>query len=64
MSAENIKLTPKLSLLSVVVFGLAYMAPGIVMTIFGIISSTSDGTAPTAFALATAAMLLTALSYA
>ena len=34
------------------------------MTIFGIISSTSDGTAPTAFALATAAMLLTALSYA
>jgi putrescine importer len=64
MSAENIKLTPKLSLLSVVVFGLAYMAPGIVMSIFGVISSTSDGTAPTAFALATAAMLLTALSYA
>jgi putrescine importer len=64
MSAENIKLTPKLSLLSVVVFGLAYMAPGIVMSIFGVISSTSDGSAPTAFALATAAMLLTALSYA
>jgi putrescine importer len=64
MSAENTKLIPKLSLLSVVVFGLAYMAPGIVMSIFGVISSTSDGSAPTAFALATAAMLLTALSYA
>lgn len=64
MPAENTKLTPKLSLLSVVVFGLAYMAPAIVMSIFGVISSASGGTAPTAFALATAAMLLTALSYA
>ncbi|PSS43149.1 Putrescine importer PuuP [Arthrobacter woluwensis] len=64
MSTENVKLTPRLSLTSVVVFGLAYMAPGIVISIFGIIALTSNGTAPTAFALATAAMFLTALSYA
>ncbi|MDR6436708.1 amino acid transporter [Paenarthrobacter nicotinovorans] len=64
MSAEPTKLAPKLSLLSVVVFGLAYMAPGIVISIFGVIAATSEGTAPTAFALAAVAMLLTALSYA
>lgn len=64
MSAENVKLTPKLSLTSVVVFGLAYMAPAIGMSIFGIIALTSGGVAPTAFALASVAMFLTALSYA
>jgi len=64
MSAESVRLTPKLSLLSVVVFGLSYMAPGIAITIFGITASASNGATPTAYILATGAMLLTALSYA
>ena len=64
MSVESVHLTPKLSLTSVVVFGLAYMAPAIVMSIFGVIAAASGGTSPTAFVLATAAMFLTALSYA
>lgn len=55
--------TARLSLTSIVLFGVAYMAPAIVMTTFGVISSASNGTAPTAYAIATGAMLLTALSY-
>jgi amino acid transporter len=58
------RLTGRLSLASVVTFGLAYMAPSLVMVIFGVIAAASAGTAPTAFAVATAAMFLTALSYA
>ncbi|MET3174685.1 UNVERIFIED_ORG: putrescine importer [Arthrobacter sp. UYCu721] len=63
-ASQNVRLTPKLSLLSVVAFGVAYMSPGIVLSIFGVIALTGAGTAPSAFALATGAMLLTALSYA
>jgi amino acid transporter len=55
--------TARLSLTSIVLFGVAYMAPAIVMTTFGVISAASNGAAPTAYAIATAAMLLTALSY-
>ncbi|MFG2886241.1 hypothetical protein ACGFYV_28735 [Streptomyces sp. NPDC048297] len=58
------RLTGRLSLASVVAFGLAYMAPSLVMVIFGVIAAASAGTAPTAFAVATAAMFLTALSHA
>ncbi|MFE7332769.1 APC family permease [Streptomyces sp. NPDC057565] len=58
------QLTGRLSLASVVTFGLAYMAPSLVMVIFGVIAVASAGTAPTAFIVATAAMFLTALSYA
>ncbi|MFJ6518366.1 APC family permease [Streptomyces filamentosus] len=57
-------LSGRLSLASVVAFGLAYMAPGLVMVIFGVIAEVSAGTAPTAFLVATGAMFLTALSYA
>ncbi|WP_369961254.1 APC family permease [Leifsonia sp. EB34] len=45
-------------------FGLAYMAPGIVTSTFGVISSESGGVAPTAYLVATFAMGLTAISYA
>ncbi|MFE0651195.1 APC family permease [Streptomyces sp. NPDC059534] len=58
------RLTGSLSLTSVVTFGLAYMAPSLVMVIFGVIAAASAGTAPTAFLVATSAMFLTALSYA
>jgi amino acid transporter len=58
------ELTGQLSLTSVVAFGLSYMAPSLVMIIFGIIAVVSSGTAATAFLVATGAMLITALSYA
>ncbi|MGW4042216.1 APC family permease [Streptomyces sp. NPDC004721] len=64
MSDTSVSLAPKLSLASVVTFGLAYMAPSLVMVIFGVISAASAGTAPAAFVVATLAMSLTALSYA
>lgn len=56
-------LVPRLSLASIVVFGLAYMAPGIVVSTFGVIAVASQGAAPTAYLVATVAMALTALSY-
>lgn len=58
------KLLPRLGLLGVVFFGLAYMAPGIVTSTFGVVSEASHGAAPTAYLIATLAMLLTAVSYA
>ncbi|UUJ40883.1 APC family permease [Pseudomonas extremaustralis] len=54
----------KLSLTSLTAFGLAYMCPSLAMVIFGVISDRSGGIAPSAFLLATGAMLLSALSYA
>ncbi|MDU9392259.1 APC family permease [Pseudomonas sp. zfem002] len=64
MADNSVKLTARLSLTSVVLFGLAYMAPSLVLVIFGVIAQGSAGTAPSAFLLATGAMLLSALSYA
>jgi amino acid transporter len=54
---------PKLNLPSLIVFGLSYMAPAIVVSTFGVIAVTSEGAAPTAYLVATFAMALTALSY-
>lgn len=62
MSAP-VRLTAKLSLMSIVVFGVAYMAPAIVIQTFGVIASRSNGATPTAYLIAGAAMSLTALSY-
>lgn len=64
MADKPVKLTASLGLTSLVLFGLAYMAPSLVLVIFGVIAQGSAGTAPTAFLLATGAMLLSALSYA
>jgi len=64
MADNPVKLIASLSLTSVVLFGLAYMAPSLVLVIFGVIAQGSAGTAPSAFLLATGAMLLSALSYA
>ncbi len=63
-SAPAMKLLPRLGLLGVVFFGLAYMSPSIVTSTFGVVSETSRGAAPTAYLVATAAMLLTAVAYA
>jgi amino acid transporter len=57
------QLTAKLSLASVVMFGVAYMSPAIVMLTFGVIASSSAGATPAAYILATLAMSLTAFSY-
>lgn len=56
-------LVPRLNLPSIVVFGLAYMAPGVVVSTFGVIAVASHGAAPTSYLVATLAMALTALSY-
>ncbi|MFG3042111.1 APC family permease [Streptomyces sp. NPDC048330] len=64
MTDDPTGLSGRLSLTSVVAFGISYMAPSLVMVLFGVVAATSGGTAPTAFLLATGAMTLTALSYA
>jgi putrescine importer len=56
-------LTPHLGLRGVVLFGLAYMAPLIVLGTYGIVADTTHGTVPTAYLLALVAMLFTAASY-
>ncbi|MGV9824033.1 MULTISPECIES: APC family permease [unclassified Gordonia (in: high G+C Gram-positive bacteria)] len=56
-------LQKSLHLRSVVIFGLAYMAPIIVLGIFGVIAEKSDGGSAGSYLVATVAMLFTALSY-
>jgi putrescine importer len=46
-----------------VLFGIAYVTPFIVLTTFGVFSEASNGTLATAYAFTTVAMLFTALSY-
>ena len=52
-----------LRLRSIVLFGLAYMAPMIVLGTFGAIAQTTKGVVPSAYLLALLAMLFTAYSY-
>ncbi|MER5326864.1 APC family permease [Streptosporangium roseum] len=52
-----------LTLRPVVLFGLAYMTPLIVLGIFGIVAETTGGATAAAYALALVAMLFTAFSY-
>jgi putrescine importer len=52
-----------LGLRSVVLFGLAYMTPIIVLGIFGVIAEASQGGSAGAYLVASVAMLFTALSY-
>ena len=56
-------LTRTLKLPSLVLFGLAYLTPLIVLGIFGIIAETTGGAAPAAYLMAMVAMLFTAHSY-
>ena len=51
-AATEAHLARRLTLPSVVAFGVSYMAPSLVMVIFGIIAVASAGSAPTAFAIA------------
>lgn len=52
-----------LTLGPLVLFGLAYMAPMIVLGTFGVLDEVSGGVVPTAYLLALVAMLFTAISY-
>jgi len=52
-----------LSLAGVVLFGIAYMTPIIVLGTFGILAQTTAGLVPAAYLVALLAMLFTALSY-
>ncbi len=52
-----------LNLRSLVLFGLAYLTPIIVLGIFGIIAESTGGAAPAAYLVAMVAMLFTAHSY-
>lgn len=56
-------LTRTLNLRSLVMFGLAYMTPVIVLGIFGVIAETTSGASASAFLIAMVAMLFTAWSY-
>jgi putrescine importer len=56
-------LLKQLHLRSLVLFGLAYMTPIIVLGIFGVIAELSDGGSAGSYLVATVAMLFTALSY-
>lgn len=58
------ELQKALGLRGVLLLGLAYMAPIIVLGIFGVIAETSKGATAGAYLLATVAMLFTASSYA
>lgn len=63
-TATTRRLVARIGLGGVLFFGLAYMAPAVVTSTFGVVSSISGGVAPTAYLLATVAMGLTAISYA
>ncbi|MGJ6964154.1 APC family permease [Streptosporangium sp. G11] len=63
MRSSRPALKRALTLGEVVMFGLAYVTPLIVLGIFGIVSETTGGATAAAYALALVAMLFTALSY-
>ena len=56
-------LVRSLTLRPVVLFGLAYLAPMIVLGTFGVLAEATDGSTPTAYLLALVALLFTAMSY-
>ena len=56
-------LSRTLRLRSIVLFGLAYMTPLIVLGTFGVVADSTGGATPTAYLLALGAMIFTAHSY-
>jgi amino acid transporter len=62
-STSSTTLTRTLKLPSLVLFGLAYLTPLIVLGIFGVIAETTGGASPSAYLVALIAMLFTAHSY-
>lgn len=62
-STSSAGLERTLGLGSVVLTGVAYMAPMIVLGTFGVVAQASNGTVPTAYVITLIAMLFTAYSY-
>ncbi|OXM73720.1 MULTISPECIES: APC family permease [Amycolatopsis] len=63
MPTESPGLRRTLTLWPLVLFGIAYVTPFVVLTTFGIFAEASNGTLAATYALATGAMIFTALSY-
>lgn len=63
MSTPTTTLTRALGLRSLVLFGLAYMTPIIVLGIFGIVAEVTSGASASAYLVALVAMIFTASSY-
>ncbi|WP_034640543.1 APC family permease [Desulfovibrio inopinatus] len=63
MTTSQATLDRTLSLKAVVLFGLAYMTPMIVLGTFGVVATTTNGAVPTAYIITTLAMIFTAYSY-
>lgn len=62
-TTKAVTLERSLNLRAVVLFGLAYLAPMIVLGTFGVLAMKTNGTAPTGYLLALVALLFTARSY-
>jgi putrescine importer len=58
------RLERTITLWPLVLFGIAYITPFIVLTTFGVFSEASSGTLASAYAISTVAMIFTAFSYA
>jgi len=63
METSESKLKRVLTLWPIILFGLAYMTPLIVLGTFGVVASTTKGAVPTAYLITTVAMIFTAYSY-
>lgn len=59
----TVRLVPQLSLSGLIIFGVSYMAPAIVIATFGVIATLANGATVLAYLVATLAMLLSAMSY-
>jgi putrescine importer len=63
MTSDKQHLERTITLWPLVLFGIAYITPFIVLTTFGVFSEASNGTLATAYAVTSIAMVFTALSY-
>ena len=63
MESESNHLARTVTLWPLILFGVAYICPFIVLITFGTFSEAANGTLPTAYVFSTIAMIFTALSY-
>src|SRR5689334_11047291 len=63
MAESPQRLERTITLFPLVLFGVAYVTPFIVLTTFGIFAEASGGTLASAYLITTVAMLFTAISY-
>lgn len=62
-TSEPHRLERTLTLWPIVLFGIAYVTPFIVLTTFGVFSEIAEGALASAYAITTVAMIFTAISY-